>query len=90
MKMICELHTLLLSHLQDTEKMKMDSEKLSKRVQDLEILEHDKQAASNLEQELRNNITELEEQLVEKNKVINCVIYLSFNALSFHAYFISL
>jgi hypothetical protein len=54
--------------------MKTDSEKLSKRVQDLEILEHDKQAAANLEQELRNNIAELEEQLIEKNKVINCLI----------------
>jgi hypothetical protein len=54
--------------------MKMDSEKLSKLVQDLEIVEHDKQAAANLEQELRNNIIELEEQSIEKNKVINCII----------------
>lgn len=53
--------------------MKIDSEKISKRIQDLESLEHDKQAASNLEQELRNNMTELEEQLIEKNKVINSV-----------------
>ncbi|XP_023722258.1 golgin subfamily A member 1 isoform X2 [Cryptotermes secundus] len=50
------------------EKMKIDSEELSKRVQDTEMVEHDKQAAANLEQELRNNISELEEQLIEKNK----------------------
>jgi hypothetical protein len=49
--------------------MKIDSEELSKRIQDTEIVEHDKQAATNLEQELRNNISELEEQLAEKNKV---------------------
>lgn len=49
--------------------MKIDSEELSKRIQDREIVEHDKQAAANLEQELRNNISELEEQLIEKNKV---------------------
>ncbi|XP_023722268.1 golgin subfamily A member 1 isoform X3 [Cryptotermes secundus] len=52
------------------EKMKIDSEELSKRVQDTEMVEHDKQAAANLEQELRNNISELEEQLIEKNKNI--------------------
>jgi hypothetical protein len=49
--------------------MKIESKELSKRIQDLEIVEHDKQEAANLEQELRNNISELEEQLVEKNKV---------------------
>lgn len=49
--------------------MKMDSEELSKRIQDTEMVAHDKQAAANLEQELRNNISELEEQLIEKNKV---------------------
>jgi len=32
-------------------------------------VENDKQAASTLEQALRNNINELEEQLTEKNKV---------------------
>jgi golgin subfamily A protein 1 len=54
----------------DIEKMKIDTEELSKRIQDLEIVEHDKQEAANLEQELRNNISELEEQVVEKNKDI--------------------
>jgi len=49
--------------------MKVDSEGLLKRVQSLEVVEHDKQAAATLEQELRNNINELEEQLTEKNKV---------------------
>jgi hypothetical protein len=49
--------------------MQIDSEELSKRIQDLELVELDKQAATNLEQELRNNISELEGQLVEKNKV---------------------
>jgi len=53
--------------------MKMDSEELSKQVQDLQMAEHFKEAAANLEQELRNNIAELEEQLVEKNKVTNCL-----------------
>ncbi|GFG31832.1 hypothetical protein Cfor_10255 [Coptotermes formosanus] len=53
-----------------TEKMKEDYEELSKRVQSLEVVEHDKQAAARLEQELRNNINELEEQLTEKNKNI--------------------
>ena len=49
--------------------MKVDSEELLKRVKSLEVVEHDKQAAAMLEQELRNNISELEEQLTEKNKV---------------------
>ena len=49
--------------------MKVDSEELSKRIQSLEVVEHDKQAAARLEQELRNNINELEENLTEKNKV---------------------
>lgn len=49
--------------------MKVDSEELSKRVQSLAVVEHDKHAAATLEQELRNNIGELEEQLTEKNKV---------------------
>jgi uncharacterized coiled-coil DUF342 family protein len=49
--------------------MKVDSEELSKRIQSLEVVEHDKQAATRLEQELRNNINELEENLTEKNKV---------------------
>lgn len=50
--------------------MKVDSEELLKRIQSLEVVEHDKQAAVTLEQDLRNNINELEEQLTEKNKVI--------------------
>jgi len=49
--------------------MKVDSKELLKRVQSLEVVEHDKQAAATLEQELRKNINELEEQLTEKNKV---------------------
>jgi len=49
--------------------MKVDSEELLRRVQSLEVVEHDKQAAATIEQELRNNINELEEQLTEKNKV---------------------
>ena len=49
--------------------MKVDSEELLKRVESLEVVEHDKQAATMLEQELRNNVNELEEQLTEKNKV---------------------
>jgi hypothetical protein len=49
--------------------MKVDSEELLKQVQSLEVVEHDKQAAATLQQELRNNINELEEQLTEKNKV---------------------
>jgi len=58
-----------LTLFKDYEKMKVDSEGLLKRVQSLEVVEHDKQAAATLEQELRNNINELEEQLTEKNKV---------------------
>lgn len=78
--------------------MKIDSEELSKRIQDIEIVEHDKQATANLEQELRNNISELEEQLVEKNKVtalfnvydyyIDMKLAMCFSALSFCTYLI--
>jgi 16S rRNA A1518/A1519 N6-dimethyltransferase RsmA/KsgA/DIM1 with predicted DNA glycosylase/AP lyase activity len=35
--------------------MKLNSEELLKRVQSLEVVEHDKQAAARLEQELRTN-----------------------------------
>ncbi|XP_069674177.1 golgin subfamily A member 1-like isoform X2 [Periplaneta americana] len=72
-----ELHTKIASlerklseKDKDIDRIKADSEELSRRIKDLEMVEHDKQVASNMEKELRSNISDLEEQLVEKNKNI--------------------
>ena len=55
--------------------MRFDSEALSKRVEDLEAVESSKQVSVSLEQELKSKVSELEEQLVDKNKVMLTTIH---------------
>jgi golgin subfamily A protein 1 len=74
-KKITAMEKKLADKDKDIEKIKIDTEELSKRIQDFEIVGHDKQETANLEQELRNNISELEEQVVEKNRNIRILQY---------------
>ncbi|XP_067001450.1 golgin subfamily A member 1 [Anabrus simplex] len=72
-----ELHSKVTSlqeaqtdRVKELDRRRMEVENLSKRIEELEMVEHDKQAGKDLEQELRNSIAELEDQLGEKNKTI--------------------
>lgn len=55
----------------------IDKVELSNRIKDLEKLESEKEHASSVEKELRAKITQLENDLFDKNKVIDIDLYLS-------------
>ncbi|GLH10676.1 Golgin subfamily A member 1 [Gryllus bimaculatus] len=67
---VTSLENQLSEKNKESERWKSLNENLSRRVQELELVEHNKQAAVDLERDLRKNICDLEEQLAEKNKSI--------------------